>query len=56
MEVPYSPAAVSRPSRRKQMSLIVLGRRLLPDDKSEDLPMDDDRCWPLGLGDNGSEE
>ena len=47
---PYSPAAVSCPWRRKHMSLNQrLGRRLLPGDKSEYLPLRA-LTWPLGLG------
>ena len=53
MEILNSPAAVSRPLRRKHIkSLRLLGRRLRPGDKSEDLPIFLNAVYvPLGLGD-----
>ena len=39
VQILNSPAAVSRPSGSEQTPLILLGRRSLPGDKSEDLPL-----------------
>ena len=43
------PAAVSRPLRSKHSVTEILGRRLLPDDKSEDLPMSNSRLSASGI-------